>query len=1275
MFVDLYAALDLDKTASASAIKKAYRTLALRWHPDKNPGDAEAQVKFQAIGKAYAVLNDAKKKQYYDSTGDLEDIDVSASDFVDTFVVMMGEMLGSRSIEEMLDGLGAADLKSMPPFPFPALLFSPGTFPDGMRFAEDFHVPPSVTELIESQGTEALQKLVEQAQEKVKSRGGGRFDGDTSDDSSEWESASDEGGRDARRAGSRGGRAGPRDPRGNYPWDAFASMNLDCDDDDDIDDDELMEMMKSMPPEMFQQFLEQDAGKGGESGEEAAKLLEMLAEMKGTGDVGNRDDFSLPPELERLLGSARGDGPSVSGGRGGGGGGGHGPAHQRNACQNKYRRGKNGGGRGGEKETRGAGRKTLRNGGDGFSNGSNSASECASPATRTSSESPGPNRDKNRRKKLRKKQQKEGGQSGVGDTTVGDTVLNGDSVFSHETIAWSPVRSFASETSNASTLDRQIVKQWIDSAKSGNLGTLKQLFSKHPSLLHAKSPGIGHTALHWSCSKGLDLLQVIEWLLSREINADPNCLNNEGATALHAASGVGCLEVLRILSQHGVDPSIRDEAGERASDVAARRGHLSFVHACREGEKLSPSLADGNGTSPVPESTSEVKPGTSARSEHCKEATSLVVPKATAEPSDSESSDDETAKTQKLAHMSAKAKKKGNAAFAAGDFQKAVKQFTMSIRMDKSNYVLFSNRSGAYCGCGRYEEALADAERCLRLAPKWGKGYGRKGAALTGLGQGGEAVKAYLAGLAVEPDIEGLRAGLAEAKAAIRDAQERYKEMWGKDAPGGGVNEETADSVPVPPALAPPKASTSGQSTSTTETSNGSRPTDPTPAKRSSGLTPEILNATLSVNALDKEVCKKWLSAAKAGDLKTLQNMFAADNNLLYVWGKGTSLGFTGNSAMHWCASKGHVSCVRWLLQMGLHPDTQNNNDSTPSHSAAGAGEAEVLRCLLMEGGGDGQAADGLGETPRAVGIAMGNRRGGNGGDLIAAVVDLGVRVGKLRKSISETQNTSSTQMDLKTCREVLQLSGVDTRGFSERREFIEATETYLASLRPRITPPGGKWVVGPSLVGVDAAEETVKSDGANVGSECSGVSAAETVPVAAPEAVADVSKATVKDEPNDSDSSDDESSKSAKLAHMSAEAKKKGNTAFAAGEFPKAVKQFTMAIRMDKTNNVTNHVLFSNRSAAHLGCGKYEDALADAERCVRMAPKWGKGYGRKGAALTGLGQGGEAVKAYLAGLAVEPENEGLRAGLSEAKAAIRVAQDRYKEMWGKDAPGGGEED
>ena len=157
---------------------------------------------------------------------------------------------------------------------------------------------------------------------------------------------------------------------------------------------------------------------------------------------------------------------------------------------------------------------------------------------------------------------------------------------------------------------------------------------------------------------------------------------------------------------------------------------------------------------------------------------------ATADDDSGSSSEDEDSKAANLARMSAEAKRKGNEAFAAGDYAKAAKQFTMAIRMDKTNHVLFSNRSAARCGLGKFEEALEDAERCVKLAPKWGKGYVRKGAALTGLGQGGEAVKAYLAGLAVEPESEALREGLATAKAKIREAQGRYEEMWGKPAPG-----------------------------------------------------------------------------------------------------------------------------------------------------------------------------------------------------------------------------------------------------------------------------------------------------------------------------------------------------------------------------------------------------------------------------------------------------------------------------------------------------------
>lgn len=66
---DYYKALGLDKNASADNIKKAYRKLALKYHPDKNPNNSEAEEKFKRISEAYAVLSDPEKKKQYDSFG------------------------------------------------------------------------------------------------------------------------------------------------------------------------------------------------------------------------------------------------------------------------------------------------------------------------------------------------------------------------------------------------------------------------------------------------------------------------------------------------------------------------------------------------------------------------------------------------------------------------------------------------------------------------------------------------------------------------------------------------------------------------------------------------------------------------------------------------------------------------------------------------------------------------------------------------------------------------------------------------------------------------------------------------------------------------------------------------------------------------------------------------------------------------------------------------------------------------------------------------------
>ncbi|CAN8294041.1 unnamed protein product [Cochlearia groenlandica] len=116
----------------------------------------------------------------------------------------------------------------------------------------------------------------------------------------------------------------------------------------------------------------------------------------------------------------------------------------------------------------------------------------------------------------------------------------------------------------------------------------------------------------------------------------------------------------------------------------------------------------------------------------------------------------------------------------------------------------------------------------------------------------------------------------------------------------------------------------------------------------------------------------------------------------------------------------------------------------------------------------------------------------------------------------------------------------------------------------------------------------------------------------------------------------------------MAEEAKAKGNAAFSSGDFSSAVIHFTEAIDLAPTN----HVLFSNRSAAHASLNHYADALSDAEKTVELKPDWAKGYSRLGAAHVGLSQYNEAVAAYNKGLEIDPSNEALKSGLADAQAA-----------------------
>lgn len=116
----------------------------------------------------------------------------------------------------------------------------------------------------------------------------------------------------------------------------------------------------------------------------------------------------------------------------------------------------------------------------------------------------------------------------------------------------------------------------------------------------------------------------------------------------------------------------------------------------------------------------------------------------------------------------------------------------------------------------------------------------------------------------------------------------------------------------------------------------------------------------------------------------------------------------------------------------------------------------------------------------------------------------------------------------------------------------------------------------------------------------------------------------------------------------MADEAKGKGNAAFSAGSFEEAIVHFSTAISLAPEN----HVLYSNRSASYASLQKYKEALTDAQMTVKLKPDWSKGYSRLGAAYVGLGKYDDAISSYKKGLELDPRNEALKAGLSDAHAA-----------------------
>jgi tetratricopeptide (TPR) repeat protein len=267
---------------------------------------------------------------------------------------------------------------------------------------------------------------------------------------------------------------------------------------------------------------------------------------------------------------------------------------------------------------------------------------------------------------------------------------------------------------------------------------------------------------------------------------------------------------------------------------------------------------------------------------------------------------------------------------------------SMALRLDEENHVLLSNRCAAYMGMGQYHAALEDATFVCELAPQWPKGHSRLAAALSALGNFAESVQAYKTCLQLDPGNEQVREALAEAgrMAAARTSG------------------------------APPSR-TGGRERSVPERdTNKYTPTDKVKPKEGCAGVGECL--------VQAEVGKRWVQAARRGDADALANLLQGQGGgkdaLLEYAGQGTAYAFFGHSAMHWCAARGHVTCLELLIGAGADINVRNRGGSTPLHAAAQRDAVESLRVLLASGA-DVHACDSQGLTPQQVANVVGSKK------------------------------------------------------------------------------------------------------------------------------------------------------------------------------------------------------------------------------------------------------------------------------------------------------------
>ncbi|XAR58603.1 hypothetical protein NMG60_11014071 [Bertholletia excelsa] len=326
-------------------------------------------------------------------------------------------------------------------------------------------------------------------------------------------------------------------------------------------------------------------------------------------------------------------------------------------------------------------------------------------------------------------------------------------------------------------------------AKEQNIGTAVFLIDNGANVNLANDKGL--SALHYAAEEGQSYLLLLQVLISKGAEVDAE---SEGGAALHYAISNGHCEAVKILLDNNANPnSVRHEiftalklsmlsgsfecltlllkAGANPNLSAHGETPLGLAVSLNQTEVIKCLLKAG--ANPNSTDSYNLTPLEAAALYGNHEAVMILLPVTSQFPAVPDwslggilkyvHSEEAREKRELYKRKTFKfAKSRGKAAFVRGDYLDAICWYTKAILADPLDATVFSNRSLCWARLNKGQDALSDAEACIRLRPNWAKAHYRKGAAWKLLGNYHMAAEAFSDAVNLDPKNEELQEALRE---------------------------------------------------------------------------------------------------------------------------------------------------------------------------------------------------------------------------------------------------------------------------------------------------------------------------------------------------------------------------------------------------------------------------------------------------------------------------------------------------------------------------------